>query len=344
MTEPEPVWTFRGYQLKSSEFNTAMVHFFRAEISRANTWRLRLDTTTNWAVVATGAVISFSFSDPFGYSSVFLLNMLLVTMFLSIEARRYRYYELWASRVRLMETDFFAAMLVPPFRPDPDWAESLAENLLQPHFSISIWEAVGRRLRRNYIWIYLVLDLAWFSKLGVQPTVAASWGELIQRASIGPVPGWLVLSLGIGFNLILILIGVLTLPLQEASGEVLPRFGHSPEIITKLEEVGGQMVRRQPWFRHIRHRQQLMALIITDQAQPVSDTLLAEMKRGVTALSGRGMYTGETHSVLLCAITVTEVGQLKSLVRSKDENAFVIVTPAKEVFGKGFSSLYRDET
>jgi uncharacterized membrane protein len=344
MTEPEPVWTFRGYQLKSSEFNTAMVHFFRAEISRANTWRLRLDTTTNWAVVATGAVISFSFSDPFGYSSVFLLNMLLVTMFLSIEARRYRYYELWASRVRLMETDFFAAMLVPPFRPDPDWAESLAENLLQPHFSISIWEAVGRRLRRNYLWIYLVLDLAWFSKLGVQPTVAASWGELIQRGSIGPLPGWLVLSVGIGFNLILILIGILTLPLQEASGEVLPRFGHSPEIITKLEEVGGKMVRRQPWFRHIRHRQQLMALIITDQAQPVADTLLAEMKRGVTALSGRGMYTGETHSVLLCAITVTEVGHLKSLVRRKDENAFVIVTPAKEVFGKGFSSLYRDET
>ncbi len=343
MSDPEPVWTFRGYQLRPSEFSTAMVHFFRAEISRANTWRLRLDTTTNWAVVATGAVISFAFSDPFGYSSVFLLNMLLVTMFLSIEARRYRYYELWASRVRLMETDFFAAMLVPPFRPDPDWAETLAESLLQPHFSISIWEAVGRRLRRNYIWIYLILDLAWFSKLGVQPTIAATWSELVQRASIGPIPGWLVLSFGIGFNIVLILIGVLTLPLQEASGEVLPRFGHSPEIVTKLEEVGGQVLRRQPWFRHMRHRQQLMALIITDQDQGVADLILAEMKRGVTSLSGKGMYTGQAHSVLLCAVTVTEVGQLKSLVRQQDPNAFVIVTPAKEVFGRGFSSLYREE-
>jgi uncharacterized membrane-anchored protein YitT (DUF2179 family) len=58
------------------------------------------------------------------------------------------------------------------------------------------------------------------------------------------------------------------------------------------------------------------------------------------------MYTGQSHSVLLCAATVTEVGQLKSLVRSQDQNAFVIVMPAKEptvVFGKGFSSLYRDE-
>lgn len=343
MTDPEPVWTFRGYQLKPSEFTTAMVHFFRAEISRANVWRVRLDTTTNWAVVTTGAVISFSFSDPNGFSSVFVLNMLLITMFLSIEARRYRYYELWASRVRLMETDFFAAMLVPPFRPDPDWAETLADSLLQPHFSISTWEAFGRRLRRNYLWIYLVLDLAWFSKLAVQPTVAASWTEIVQRASVGPVPGWLVLSFGIAFNMILILLALLTLPLQEASGEVLPRFGHSPEIVSKLEEVGGQMARRQPWFRHIRHRQQLMALIITDQAQGVADVILAEMKRGVTSLMGKGMYTGQTHAVLLCAITVTEVSQLKSLVRGQDENAFVIVTPAKEVFGKGFSSLYREE-
>jgi len=46
--EPEePVWTYRGYKLKTSEFVTAMVHLFRAEIQRANVWRQRLDTTTN---------------------------------------------------------------------------------------------------------------------------------------------------------------------------------------------------------------------------------------------------------------------------------------------------------
>jgi len=54
----EPVWTYRGYRLKTSEFVTAMVHFFRAEVQRANLWRQRLDTTTNWAVVATGATLS----------------------------------------------------------------------------------------------------------------------------------------------------------------------------------------------------------------------------------------------------------------------------------------------
>jgi uncharacterized membrane protein len=52
-----------------------------------------------------------------------------------------------------METDFYAAMLVPPFHPSSDWAESLAESLLQPHFSVSLLEAVGERLRRNYLWL-----------------------------------------------------------------------------------------------------------------------------------------------------------------------------------------------
>jgi uncharacterized membrane protein len=142
-----------------------MVHFFRAEISRANTWRERLDATTNWAVIATGAVISFAFStDTIGSHSVIILNTLLITLFLFIEARRYRYYELWSYRVRLMETDFFAAMLVPPFGPSPDWAESLADTLLHPRYPISTLEAVGRRLRRNYLWFTFCWVGSGFSK------------------------------------------------------------------------------------------------------------------------------------------------------------------------------------
>ncbi|GBL19563.1 hypothetical protein EMGBS3_12690 [Anaerolineaceae bacterium] len=80
---------------------------------------------------------------PSHHYGLILLDTLLVTLFVWIEARRYRYYELWSHRVRLMETDFFAAMLVPPFAPSPDWAESLAESLLQPDFPISMWRRSG---------------------------------------------------------------------------------------------------------------------------------------------------------------------------------------------------------
>src|SRR5512147_1374458 len=182
--EPEePVWTYRGYKLKTSEFVTAMVHLFRAEIQRANVWRQRLDTTTNWAVVSTGAVISISFSQSNVHHGVILLNSMLVTLFLFIESRRYRYYELWSYRVRLMETDFYAAMLVPPFHPSPEWAESLAENLLSPKFPISMWEAFGRRLRRNYIWIFLILGVSWCAKGWLFPVSATNLSEFINRSA-----------------------------------------------------------------------------------------------------------------------------------------------------------------
>ena len=163
-TGNESVWTYRGYRLRGNDFTTAMAHLYRGEMQRANVWRQRLDSTTNWAVITAGAAITFALGNASGHHGVIILNMLLITLFVYIEARRYRYYELFASRVRLMETDFFAAMFVPPFGPAADWAEAMAENLLHPHFTVSIWEATGRRFRRNYMWIYIVLALAWVAK------------------------------------------------------------------------------------------------------------------------------------------------------------------------------------
>src|SRR6266511_6123996 len=195
----EPVWTYRGYRLKTSEFVTAMVHLFRAEIQRANVWRQRLDTTTNWAVVSTGATLSIAFSQPEIHHGIIILNTLLVIWFLFIETRRYRYYELWSYRVRLMETDFYAAMLVPPFHPSPEWAESLAENLLSPRFPISMLEAFGRRLRRNYLWIMLILYVSWIAKIWLFPQPPVSVQEFVQRSAVGPVSGYIMLVLGFLF-------------------------------------------------------------------------------------------------------------------------------------------------
>ena len=71
----------------------------------------------------------------------------------------------------------------------------------------------------------------------------------------------------------------------------------------------------------------------------MGELLLKELKRGVTSLSGTGLFTGKPHSVLMCALTVTEVGHLKALVSKQDPNAFVIVTPVQEVLGRGFKPL-----
>jgi uncharacterized membrane protein len=311
-----------------------MVHMYRGEISRSNAWRQRLDATTNWAVVTTGATITIAFNLTLGHHSVIFLNMLLVTLFLYIESRRYLYYELWSSRIRLMETDFFAAMLVPPFKPAPDWAEGLADNLLHPHFPISMWEGFGRRFRRNYMWIYIILALAWFIRVGVLPEPVISLAEFLQRASIGGIPGWAVMGAGFGLISLLMLIGLATIGLHKTTGEVLPHFMNGTS-----EGVGANASGVRAWFRHSSQRPKLMAHIVTDQEEAVAGRILRDMRRGVTSVKGTGMYSGAAHTVLLCALTNTEVNQLKKLVLTEDPKAFVIVSPVYEILGNGFSPL-----
>ncbi len=333
--EEESVWTYRGYKLKTSEFVTAMVHLFRAEVQRANVWRQRLDTTTNWAVVSSGATLSIAFSQPNVHHGVIILNTLLTTWFLFIEARRYRYYELWSYRIRLMETDFYAAMLVPPFHPSPEWAESLAENLLSPSFPISMWEAFGRRLRRNYLWIFCMLGASWLAKGYLFPSPAASLPEFILRGGVGPIPGQIMITLGAIYYSFLMLIAIGTVGMTKATGEILPRFGGEHESHEAQNNIKGIRSILAPSHR----RKQLLALIITDKAKPVSDRILTDLKRGVTAIDGKGMYTGADRTVLICALTVTEVHNLKTAVAKEDPQAFVIVSPAQEILGRGFNPL-----
>lgn len=333
----EPVWTYRGYRLKTSEFVTAMVHFFRAEVQRANTWRLRLDTTTNWAVVSTGATLSVAFSQPDIHHGIIILNTLLVIWFLFIETRRYRYYELWSYRVRLMETDFYAAMLVPPFHPSPEWAESLAENLLSPSFPISIWEAFGRRLRRNYAWIFLILYAAWVAKIWLFPEPAAGLDDFVQRSAVGPISGEIMIALGFGLYAFLLIMALATINMTKATGEVLPRFGE--DVVAPFTSPEGKRKGLHAFFAPAHRRKQLMALVITGKPEAVAGRILKDLGRGVTALTGKGMYTGQERSVLICALTVTEVHNLKFAVNKEDPNAFVVVSAAQEILGRGFNPL-----
>jgi uncharacterized membrane protein len=198
--------------LTATEFNTAMVHLYRGEVGRANVWRVRLDGTTNWAVLTTGATLSFAFSSEKNTHVMILINSLLIFYFLYIEARRYLFYDLWRTRVRLIETEFFAEMLIPEREEElENWRQLLANDLLHPHFGITLWEALGRRLRRNYIWIFGVLVVAWVVKIVIHPRTPASLSELLGRIPIGPIPAWVVLLTGVVFNVFLVVLAVTTL-------------------------------------------------------------------------------------------------------------------------------------
>ena len=212
----------------AAEFNTAMVHYYRGEVSRANTWRNRLDTTTNWAVLTTGATLSFAFSSPTNPHFVIVINSILVSFFLIMEARRYRYYEIWSSRVRVLETGYFTQVLAPDLAPDEVWVEHLINDLKTPHFTISEWEAIGRRLRRNYLWIFALLAAAWNLKVYLHPVPAYDFNAFIDRATVGLVPGEVVFVVGVIFNVGVFIFAMATVRLREAVGEVLPEHDFHP--------------------------------------------------------------------------------------------------------------------
>ena len=78
-------------------------------------------------------------------------------------------------------------------------------------------------------------------------------------------------------------------------------------------------------------------LIISERPDDVSAAIMAEIKRGVTRLDGMGEFTGQPRPVLMCVVGETEVFKIKRLVLGADPSAFVLITDAREVSGKGFT-------
>lgn len=324
MQTPPPnrhVWTYQGYELEPGNFTTAMVHLYRAEVSRTNLWRNRLDTTTNWAVVTAAAALTFVFSAPANPHFVLLLVQVLMLTFLFIEARRYRYYQLWYHRVRILETDFFATMMAPPYRPPDEWAQALSDSLINPHFMMPRWRAVGLRLRRIYIWIFSVMMISWVLKLMVHPASATTFAEVIERACIGMmIPGIAVVSVaGLGYLALLVLM-VCSLSTKTQIGQE----GYQPTEYRTPQDT-----------RTIEPKQ--LAMIITNEKQAVSQRLMQELQRGVTAIPATGMYTGESRDVLLCAHTRNQSKLLHELVHKADPTAFLVITAATGIQGHGFN-------
>jgi uncharacterized membrane protein len=78
-------------------------------------------------------------------------------VFLLFEARRYRYFNVWRARARLLETDFYAPMIRGEcIQLGAGWAELLAKDYCDPRYHIGFVREVGRRLRRTYAWIFVI--------------------------------------------------------------------------------------------------------------------------------------------------------------------------------------------
>ena len=131
---------------------------------------------------------------------IVLVGMLCV-MFLMLEARRYRFFYVWRFRARVLEIAFYVPMLRGEGAKIPlDRGTALSDDYEKPQYRISLARAVGRRLRRNYGWIFAIQGAAYFAKIAIHPYDVGSWTEFTYRAHIGPIPGWIALVVGLAFH------------------------------------------------------------------------------------------------------------------------------------------------
>lgn len=221
MSKEEKPEGFENHGFGTEQLPTALTHLYRAQVGRADSWRTRLDACTNWAVVTAGATLTMTFGEPNASHLVIPLCSILVTLFWVIEARRYRYYELWSSRVRHLESNYFANLLQPENQRDDRWVAELVQSLREPRFPISSLEALGRRYRRVYVWLHCVLGLSWLVNLWIHPRPLNSLSAALNRPVIGDTPAWVLLLVGFFFHTALFFLAFRTRRLKLAEGEVL---------------------------------------------------------------------------------------------------------------------------
>ena len=198
----------------SGEYITLLAHFYRGEKVRMDQWRNRIDVTSHWSFLIVGGLVSIALTTPTTGHGILLLAMLLITLVLNIEARRYRLFDVYRSRVRFLERHWHAQVFAPEPDANPDWLRQLAADLRSPAFRLTWQQAFSRRLRRHYAWMYCVLLLAWLlmtssKERSINGTshMVQSIDEWLGQCQLAAVPGPVVVGLVAAFYGSLVFVG-----------------------------------------------------------------------------------------------------------------------------------------
>ena len=79
-----------------------------------------------------------------------------------------------------------------------------------------------------------------------------------------------------------------------------------------------------------------LAFIITDNEDQLTKYIIKSLNRGVTKISGKGVYTNEEKAILFCVLPNTQIPDLKNIIEEHDPSAFLTISDANEIIGKGF--------
>lgn len=79
-----------------------------------------------------------------------------------------------------------------------------------------------------------------------------------------------------------------------------------------------------------------MMFIVSNKYEKIAKEISNKVERGSTAIYAKGMYTNEEKMMLLCVGSRNDIARIKEIALSIDNKAFIIISNARETWGKGF--------
>ena len=200
---------------ESSSFHMSIAHLYRGEMHRMTVWRTRIDTTSNWAVLLTIGLTTFTLGSQQVPAYILLLGLALVGICMYLEAHRYQHLHHSKWRIRLLEARYFTELLAPRVSRVGTWRRQLAADLARPRYTLGLVLAMRMRLRRNYLLLTHFITAVWLTKLFIHPHTPVDVYEYWARFALEELfPSWFV-ALTAGLFIVVSTIAAATAPTEE---------------------------------------------------------------------------------------------------------------------------------
>ena len=86
-----------------------------------------------------------------------------------------------------------------------------------------------------------------------------------------------------------------------------------------------------------------LIFIVSEKYEEIAQRLMNELHLGVTYLNAQGAYTKRSKMVLMCVSKKQEYPHIENILRQEDEEVFLIVSSASEIYGMGYKDILEEK-
>ncbi len=81
------------------------------------------------------------------------------------------------------------------------------------------------------------------------------------------------------------------------------------------------------------------AYIVSKKHEAIGRRIISELRHGATLLTGVGVYTGKSRTMLMAVVNNRQINALERIVHEEDPDAFMFVNETYQVQGQGFANV-----